>query len=87
MELKQQSPNKPLPAAELLIVPYGIETGLQEAEIWHIQLLIVPYGIETLNRVYELAACILLIVPYGIETVKVHEAVSEFYTFNRTLWN
>ena len=38
-------------AEMLLIVPYGIETGLQFMPmVFPIQLLIVPYGIETSFR-------------------------------------
>ena len=53
----------------LLIVPYGIETGLlpwQQTGFW--PLLIVPYGIETSSRLLLAAFNRLLIVPYGIET-------------------
>ena len=53
----------------LLIVPYGIETGIRFYDIHQRALLIVPYGIETSRC--QLLVCnlnTLLIVPYGIET-------------------
>ena len=37
---------KPL-VANLLIVPYGIETRMRAASVCWMALLIVPYGIET----------------------------------------
>ena len=48
MELKLASLRPPSRPAELLIVPYGIETA-KRGGIHHawIILLIVPYGIET----------------------------------------
>ena len=55
--------------AELLIVPYGIET--QETvtrDRLGGELLIVPYGIETCNVRRTYRKDNLLIVPYGIET-------------------
>ena len=48
MELKQlQEAQIQAMQAELLIVPYGIETNAQICEHITYQLLIVPYGIET----------------------------------------
>ena len=32
---------------DLLIVPYGIETGFGCRAVFRLRLLIVPYGIET----------------------------------------
>ena len=53
----------------LLIVPYGIETGLWESYRSLRQcLLIVPYGIETNHYNNRKDLLPLLIVPYGIET-------------------
>ena len=48
MELKLTIDNGSSMAAELLIVPYGIETFFQ-IDLMHccLILLIVPYGIET----------------------------------------
>ena len=54
----------------LLIVPYGIETGVLIYFLRQVnQLLIVPYGIETFSAFDTFSAFYLLIVPYGIETV------------------
>ena len=53
---------------QLLIVPYGIETGYSYRDIIQGRLLIVPYGIETDARDKFVQARKLLIVPYGIET-------------------
>ena len=55
--------------AQLLIVPYGIETNLLRSLLPLRKLLIVPYGIETMsNFLNKETLQILLIVPYGIET-------------------
>ena len=69
MELKLDAAyllNKQL---KVLIVPYGIETKKEEAEIREAAVLIVPYGIET-HISFPLSVCLqnVLIVPYGIET-------------------
>ena len=48
MELKHKSKFFLLFICVLLIVPYGIETGLLPGTYSHLmELLIVPYGIET----------------------------------------
>ena len=55
---------------KLLIVPYGIETGVFGLLTQLVELLIVPYGIETIvtdEILNEFGR--LLIVPYGIETI------------------
>ena len=67
-----------LESAELLIVPYGIETSNLESQRTYLTLLIVPYGIETLFDTLLACAAHLLIVPYGIET-------KEYYTAIRAL--
>ena len=58
-----------MPAWELLIVPYGIETLFVVLAFLPVHLLIVPYGIETYKS-KNMGDCtiLLLIVPYGIET-------------------
>ena len=53
---------------QLLIVPYGIETGMRMFWLCHQFLLIVPYGIETMSFCMLGWLQHLLIVPYGIET-------------------
>ena len=53
---------------QLLIVPYGIETGINSYSLSGKDLLIVPYGIETNLRWPCILPSLLLIVPYGIET-------------------
>ena len=69
MELKLDKRHMGEKRVSLLIVPYGIETGLGKHGKKTGSLLIVPYGIETKN-VQELESFLgqLLIVPYGIET-------------------
>ena len=74
---------------QLLIVPYGIETGVLQAELHPYSLLIVPYGIETEGGQTNIQLCIhLLIVPYGIETYSRNLTIAlSSVTFNCTLWN
>ena len=48
MELKRTRPLETTTICELLIVPYGIETGSLSFTPTLGLLLIVPYGIETL---------------------------------------
>ena len=69
MELKHKMVRTFGKEAELLIVPYGIETGKHKPSMSIRILLIVPYGIETpyLHVLHRMVP-ILLIVPYGIET-------------------
>ena len=47
MELKRTDPSGTEKRCELLIVPYGIETGIRQNGLQGAYLLIVPYGIET----------------------------------------
>ena len=55
--------------ADLLIVPYGIETRYKRKKtVYGNYLLIVPYGIETSVGPIRYGLPSLLIVPYGIET-------------------
>ena len=71
MELKQGLETRRKWEADLLIVPYGIETEWRHNYMWMgKKLLIVPYGIETAYTAYcHRILYSLLIVPYGIETV------------------
>ena len=71
----------------LLIVPYGIETGLRRWVFICTLLLIVPYGIETISSQIQIRLHVLLIVPYGIETRFSDGWRNRPCTFNRTLWN
>ena len=50
MELKQCINRSTKTGNILLIVPYGIETIIDELEKENEELLIVPYGIETWRR-------------------------------------
>ncbi len=68
MELKRFRPALLRRSLRLLIVPYGIETGVRTNLTYQQALLIVPYGIETLAKLEILNLQKLLIVPYGIET-------------------
>ena len=54
MELKHAAKDGASNCDYLLIVPYGIETGLPAADIetWT-NLLIVPYGIETFATLFH----------------------------------
>ena len=47
MELKRDNISCGRTIAQLLIVPYGIETLFTPEPVLNINLLIVPYGIET----------------------------------------
>ena len=68
MELKLSIVNYLYPRCNLLIVPYGIETGDLQLNLAVSGLLIVPYGIETGDYPEWTWPLRLLIVPYGIET-------------------
>ena len=70
MELKPSWSMIRFTSIPLLIVPYGIETQSERADVALVYvLLIVPYGIETPEEYIVLPLLYyLLIVPYGIET-------------------
>ena len=68
MELKQVRDQRKNRRRRLLIVPYGIETTIEEDPANTSNLLIVPYGIETDGTSRDYPHLNLLIVPYGIET-------------------
>ncbi len=50
MELKHRFYDTAVKDVNLLIVPYGIETWIEEGLKWLDNLLIVPYGIETRTK-------------------------------------
>ena len=55
MELKRCRMGRKSSAVQLLIVPYGIETGIVRITFQTgIDLLIVPYGIETIVYIGKL---------------------------------
>ena len=87
MELKRRFIGNQSHAQGLLIVPYGIETKVNHANLLVTCLLIVPYGIETNIIFCGVHFSSLLIVPYGIETYYTHYNSHEIVAFNRTLWN
>ena len=73
----------------LLIVPYGIETGLSLTS-HSSKLLSFNRTLWNWNTFADLCRPLptfLLIVPYGIETLLQHSVPTLFLTFNRTLWN